>query len=75
METKLYKQIQEQFLFLFKMEDLSAVHGGGVGLLETGVIVGGGELSLSSFSLSRMGFLLNLPSPNRQTLLVKKQNQ
>ena len=53
-ETNFYKHNQEHFLFLFQMDDFSAMQQvGHVGLSETGVFVVGGEFSLSFSSSSK----------------------
>ena len=69
-EINFYKHNQEHFVFLCEKEDFSAVQGD---VLVSQKLVLLEEESSPCLPLRRTerGFLLNLPSPNRQTLLVK----
>ena len=74
-ETNFYYYNQEHFLFLLQMDDFSAMQGV---VLASRRLVLLEEESFPCFPLRRAewGFLLNfLPSPNRQTLLVKEDQQ
>ena len=68
-ETYFYKYKQEHLLFLFQMDDFSAMSGLRC-LSVTGVVAVEREFSLSYSSSSRMGFLMNLPSPSKSSNAV-----
>ena len=72
--TSFYKHNQEHFLFLFQMDDFSAMQGV-VLVSQRLVLLEEEEISCIPSGRPEWGFLLNLPSPSRQTLLVKREYQ
>ena len=74
-ETNFLKHIHEHFLFLFQMDNFSAMQG--VVLVSQRLVLLLEEESSPWLPLCREDcvFLLNLSSPSRQTLLVKREYQ
>ena len=74
-ETHFYKHNQEHFLFSFQMDDFSAIRW--AVLVSQRLLLLKEEESSPCLPLGRAewGFLMNLPSPSRQTLLVKIEYQ
>ena len=73
-ELNLYQHNQEYFIFLFQMDYFSAREG--VELVSQRQVLFEEESSpCLPFRWAEWGFMLNLPSPSRQTLLVKREYQ
>ena len=71
-ETNFYKHIQEHFLFLFQVDDFSAMEG--VELVSQRQVLLEEESSpCLPLRRAEWGFLLNLTSPSRQTLLARRE--